>query len=129
MANGTSGQGAGGTPGGVATFVIGLGMSVVGAYLLTTRVTVGSGAWALWGYNSFGLSLLPLLLGIATLFFNGRSLLGWGLLGAGLLIIFAGILMNMQVYFLQTSLFDTLIMLALLAGGVGLVAKSLRASA
>lgn len=62
------------------------------------------------------------------LFFNGRSLIGWGLLGAGLLIIFAGVIANLQIYFRQTSLFDTLIMFGLLAGGVGLVARSLRAS-
>ena len=53
-------QGAGGTPGGVGTFFLGLGMVVVGAYLLLTRVTVGSGAWLLWGYSAFGLSLLQI---------------------------------------------------------------------
>jgi hypothetical protein len=41
------------------------------------------------GYNSFGLSLLPLLFGIGLLFFNGRSILGWLLLLIGAAIIFA----------------------------------------
>jgi hypothetical protein len=45
----------------------------------------------------------------------------------GIVIIFAGILMNLQIYFQQTSLFNTIVMLVLLAGGVGLVARSLRA--
>ncbi|HEX8353014.1 MAG TPA: hypothetical protein VF611_08955, partial [Pyrinomonadaceae bacterium] len=54
-------RGAGGTRGGVGEFLLGLGMSVAGAYLLTQRVTVTSGYWTLWGYNAFGLSLLPLL--------------------------------------------------------------------
>lgn len=123
-----SSRGAGGTPGGVGGFLIGCAMSVVGAYLLTQRITVGSGAWMLWGYSSFGLSLVPLLVGIGMLFFNGRSWVGWGLTGAGLLIIIAGVIANLQVYFRQTSLFDTLIMFGLLAGGVGLLARSLRAS-
>jgi uncharacterized protein len=120
-------RGAGGTAGGLGTFLIGLAMLVVGGYLLLTRVTVGSGAWLLWGYNAFGLSLLPLLAGIAWLFYDGRSIGGWILAGLGALIILAGILANLHIFFAPTSLFDTLVMLGLLAGGLGMVARSLRA--
>jgi uncharacterized protein len=120
-------RGAGGTAGGLGTFLIGLAMLVVGGYLLLTRVTVGSGAWLLWGYNAFGLSLLPLLAGIAWLFYDGRSIGGWILAGLGALIILAGILANLHIFFAPTSLFDTLVMLGLLAGGLGVVARSLRA--
>jgi hypothetical protein len=120
-------RGAGGTPGGVGTFLLGAAMIVGGGYLLLTRVTVASGGWTLWGYNAFGLSLLPLLAGIGVLFFNGRSLIGWGLTGAGALIIVAGILANLHLYFQATSLYDTLVILGLLAAGIGLVARSLRA--
>jgi uncharacterized protein len=120
-------RGAGGTRGGVGEFLLGLGMSVAGAYLLTQRVTVTSGYWTLWGYNAFGLSLLPLLFGIGLLFFNGRSIAGWLLTFAGVVIIFVGIIANLGVYFQPTSLFNTLVMLVLLAGGIGLVARSLRA--
>ncbi|HEY3220683.1 MAG TPA: hypothetical protein VGJ80_08125 [Gemmatimonadales bacterium] len=120
-------RGAGGTPGGVGAFLVGLGMIVVGAYLLLTRVTVGSGAWMLWGYNAFGLSLLPLLIGIGWLFFNSQSIGGWLLTGCGALIILAGIIGNLHIYFAATSLFDTLVMLVLLAGGIGVVARSFRA--
>src|SRR5215211_3024515 len=98
-------RGAGGTRGGVGEFLLGLGMSVAGAYLLTQRVTVTSGYWALWGYNAFGLSLLPLLFGIGLLFFNGRSIIGWLLTFVGVVIVFAGIIMNLDVYFQPTSLF------------------------
>src|ERR687884_2299856 len=112
-------RGAGGTPGGVGEFLIGLAMAVAGAYLLTQRVTVTSGFWTLWGYNTFGLSLLPLIVGIAILFFNGKSIAGWLLLFAGVVIIFMGILMNLQIYFQSTSLFNTVMMLVLLAGGIG----------
>ena len=120
-------RGAGGTSGGVGEFLLGLGMSVAGAYLLTQRVTVTSGHWTLWGYNAFGLSLLPLLFGIGLLFFNGRSVAGWLLTFAGVVIILAGVIANLGVYFQPTSLFNTLVMLVLLAGGIGLVARSLRA--
>jgi hypothetical protein len=119
-------KGAGGTTGGLGTFFVGLAMVVVGGYLLLTRVSVTSGGWNFYGYDAFGMSLLPLLIGIAVLFYNGRSLVGWFLTGAGGLIIIAGIIANLRMYFQTTSLFDTLIMLTLLAGGLGLVARSLR---
>jgi uncharacterized protein len=120
-------RGAGGTPGGLGSFLAGLAMVVAGGYLLLTKVTVTSGLWQFWGYNAFGLSLVPLLIGIGLLFFDGRSLAGWLLTAAGALIIVVGIIANLQVYFRPTSLFDTLLILILLAGGLGLVARSLRA--
>jgi hypothetical protein len=120
-------RGAGGTRGGVGEFLLGLGMSVAGAYLLTQRVTVTGGYWTFWGYNAFGLSLLPLLFGIGLLFFNGRSIAGWLLTFVGVVIILVGVIANLGVYFQPTSLFNTLVMLVLLAGGIGLVARSLRA--
>ena len=119
-------RGAGGTPGGLGLFFGGLAMVVVGGYLLLANVTVTSGYWSFLGGNSFGLSLLPLLAGIGVLFFNGRSTLGWVLTGLGALIIVAGIVANLRVYFRPTSLFDTLIMLGLLAGGLGLIVRALR---
>ena len=119
-------KGAGGTSGGVGTFLAGAAMVVAGGYLLLTRVSVTSGGWRFYGYDAFGLSLLPLLIGIGALFYNGRSIAGWLLTGAGAGIILAGILSNLNIYFQTTSLFDTLVMLGLLAAGVGLVARSLR---
>lgn len=119
-------RGAGGTPGGLLEFVVGTAMAVAGAYLLTTRVTVTSGFWGWWGDSTFGLTLVPLLVGIGILFFNGRSVLGWLLVVGGAVIILAGIIANLQLYFRPTSLFATLMMLGLLAAGLGVVARSLR---
>lgn len=116
----------GGTSGGMVEFLGGVAMVVAGGYLLTTRVTVSSGYWTLWGYNAFGLSMLPLLVGIGMLFFNGRSFLGWLLLLMGAVIILAGIIASLSIYFQPTSLFATIMILGLIAGGIGLVAKALR---
>ncbi|HEX8068552.1 MAG TPA: hypothetical protein VF546_01285 [Pyrinomonadaceae bacterium] len=118
-------RGAGGTRGGVIEFFLGLAMAVAGGYVLTNQVTVSSGYWAVWGYSAFGLSLVPLIFGVGLLFFNGRSIIGWLLAGAGLVIILTGVLLNLHIYFQPTSLFNTLVMIVLLAGGVGLVARSL----
>ena len=119
-------NGAGGTPGGLGEFFIGLALSVAGAYWLTQQVQVTSGAWNIYGYNSLGLSLLPFLLGMVMLFANGKSFWGYTLVFMGAVIIFIGILMNMRIYFQPTSLFNTLMMLGLLAAGIGLVIKSLQ---
>ena len=118
----------GGTAGGLGPFLVGLAMVVAGGYLLLNQVQVTTSYWTFGGQGSFGLSLLPLLAGIAFLFFDGKSMLGWLLTVAGVVIILAGVLMHMDIYFRQTTLFNTLVMLVLLFGGVGLVARSLRAS-
>ena len=117
----------GGTPGGLWEFLIGLAMAVAGGYMLISRVTVTSGFWNWGGYNTFGLSLVPLIFGVGIVFFNGKSLIGWLLVFIGSVIILAGIIMNLQMYFQPTSLFNTIVMLVLLAGGIGLVAKAVRA--
>jgi len=122
-------RGAGGTPGGVGQFVTGLIMTGVGAYLILNQVQVTTFWGTFWGFNSFGLSLVPLLVGIGFLFYNGKSVIGWILTLLGFGIILAGILMNMDIYFRTTSLYNTLLMLALLAGGLGLIARSLRPKA
>ena len=120
-------RGPGGTPGGVGEFLIGLAMVIGGGYLVLNQVVVVGGFWNLFGYSAFGLSLIPLLIGIGVLFFNGKSMLGWLLTAGGALIILLGVLVNMNIFFRPTSLFNTLLMLGALAGGIGLVARSLRA--
>ena len=89
--------GAGGTPGGIGTFLLGFALACAGAWLLTDQVVV-SGDYFASGFmvpvvnyrmNSFGLSLVPFILGIGFLFFDGKSRIGWLLTIAGLVIIFA----------------------------------------
>lgn len=118
-------RGAGGTPGGIGEFFLGLVMVVIGGYLITNRIVVVSSYWSFGGYSMFGLSLLPLIFGIGILFFNGKSIVGWILLFIGVVIIFAGVLMNLHIYFQATSLFGTIVMIVLLAGGIGLIFRAL----
>ena len=123
-------EGAGGTPGGVGEFFIGLVIAALGFYLLFSHVQVYSGYWnfAVFGGvgRSFGISLIPLLFGIGILFVNGKSVLGWFLSVGGLLFILAGILVNLDIHFMGTSLMNVLIMLAMIAAGLGLIVKGLR---
>ena len=116
----------GGTSGGLGSFLLGLVMAVAGGYLFIDRVTVVSSAWEVFGMSGFSLSLVPLIFGIFFLFFNGRPVLGWLLTVAGGVIIFAGIISHLSFFFRPTSLFATIVMLVLLFGGLGLIARSLR---
>lgn len=116
----------GGTPGGLGEFVMGFAMTCIGVYLLSNQVSVVGSYWSFWGTNTFGITLIPILFGIGILFWNGRSIVGWLLTAAGALFILAGVLANMHIYFQQTSLFNALVMLVLIAGGLGLIARSIR---
>lgn len=119
---------AGGTQGGTGLFLVGFGMFCVGLYLLFQQIDVHGGYWR-WGVGNeqtFGLTLVPLLAGVGVLFWNGSSKVGWLLAGVGLLILVAGIIANMQIHWRRTTLFNALLMLVLVAGGIGMMARSLR---
>ncbi len=128
-AGGKKFEGPGGTPGGLGEALAGLAMIAVGIYLVFSHVTVHTSFWRFVGSpgQSFGLTLLPLLVGIGALFYNGRSVLGWFLTVGGVLLILVGILMNLDVYFQPTSLWNTIFMFGLIVGGVGVFARGLRA--
>jgi len=116
----------GGTPGGLGSFLLGFAMACAGAYLISNQVTVGGGYWGFYGGNTFGITLIPMLIGIAILFFGGRPTLGWLLTAGGALFILAGVIANLHIWFQPTSLLNTLIMLVLLVGGLALIARALR---
>ncbi len=116
----------GGTSGGLGDFLLGFALTCVGGYLLANQVIVAGAYWSFWGGNTFGITLIPMLIGVGLLFWNGRSVIGWLLTGAGALFIVAGVLANLRVYFQPTSLFNTIVMLVLLVGGLGLIARAMR---
>jgi hypothetical protein len=118
----------GGTPGGAGEFLLGLLLMGIGIYMVFDRVTVHTSFWRFFGgaQTSFGVMLLPLLIGVGFLTFNGKSIVGWLLSAGGIALILVGILMNLDIYFQPTSLTTTIVMFALIAGGLGLFAKSLR---
>jgi hypothetical protein len=126
-------EGAGGTSGGILTFFLGLTMTIAGGFLFMNHVKVGTrtlwffGRYNLGPLNSWGIVLIPLLFGIGFLFFNAKSVIGWILTGAGALMIFLSIITSISFHFPDTSLFNLIIMLVLLIGGIGLIIRSLKA--
>src|ERR1035441_8637220 len=63
----------GGTSGGLGDFLLGFALTCVGGYLLTNQVIVAGSYWNFWGGNTFGITLIPMLIGIGLLFRDGRS--------------------------------------------------------
>jgi hypothetical protein len=116
----------GGTPGGLGHFLLGFAMASIGGYLLANQVAIVGSYWSFYGGNTFGITLIPMLFGVALLFWNGRSRIGWLLTFAGALFILAGVIANMHIYFQPATLFHTLVMLVLLVGGLGMIARALR---
>jgi|SRR5690348_4438374 len=114
----------GGSPGGMGSFLLGLVMVCVGGYLLTNQAQIVGSYWTFYGTNTFGITLIPMLFGVGILFWSGRSIIGWLLTIAGALFIVAGVIANLHLYFRPTSLFNTIVMLVLLIGGVGLIARA-----
>lgn len=127
----------GGTDGGTAPFLAGLGLilTALGLYLLFDSVHVTSGGAGIisgllggnssWETASRGIIFVPLLAGIVTLFYNAKLWLGWLLLWGGIAILVTEILSRLQFYFnMKTS--HLILILGLSAAGIGLMLRGLR---
>jgi hypothetical protein len=113
---------------GLGSLVLGFVLMVAGGYLLTNQVQVGSGpfgGFAWFGPTSFGVVLVPLLIGVALLCFNPKLLVARVLVAGGAVIVLASVLDTLRITFRPTSLFNTLLMLGLLVAGVGLLARGI----
>ena len=124
--------GAGGTPGGLGTFFLGLVMTISGGYMFLNQVQVSTGFWGYRfgfggvGISAFGATMVIFMIGVVLIFFDSKGKVGWLVSGGALLAVFIGIIVNLQVYFARTSLYITLIMFVLLFGGIGLMLRALR---
>lgn len=126
-------KGAGGSDGGTSQFLIGLIMMIGGAYLLLNGIVVrpnlAFGA-RLFGIGPLpvtsGMILIPLMFGIGMIFYNSRNRLGWIIASAALIALVFGVIANTTLQFAQLSVFDLLVIMVLLVGGLGLFLRSLR---
>lgn len=127
-------RGAGGSEGGEFDFLLGFVMMVAGGYLLLSNIIVrpvfgmGTRAFGFGGYDvTTGMILIPFMFGVAMIFYNGRSKIGWALTIGSVIALVAGVISNLTLQFSNLSAFDLLVILVLLFGGIGLFLRSLRA--
>lgn len=121
-------KGAGGTSGGIGMFILGLVLAGIGFYMFFSRVVVEFHAWRLWGFDGTGAILVLFVIGVAILFFNGRSLAGWIITSASLAGLLIYLVLNLNFHFLATNLIAVLIMLGLIGAGIGLITRSFHGS-
>ena len=76
--------------------------------------------WLVWGSTYLAIKY-------ALLSFPPFFQMGTRFLFAGVVLILAGIILNLRIYFQHTSLFELIVMLVLLFGGLGLLARGLLA--
>ena len=130
-------QGAGGTEGGVGKFFIGLFMMCGGFYMLFSAVMVQSSfnlGYGLYGFQAFGtgisitsgMILIPFIIGIAMMFYNVKSLLGWVLALGSLGALIFGVIASLHFNLRSMSLFELVVILVLAFGGLALFLSSMR---
>lgn len=124
--------GAGGTPGGVGAFLLGVAMVVAGGYLLLTSIRVygyglGHGLYNVGGVGiNSGMILIPFIIGIVIIFYDREKWYGWFIAGASLLALIVGVIASIRLSLTGMSAFDVIVILVLLFGGIGLVLAGVR---
>lgn len=114
-------------------FLAGLAMLVAGLFIFSQKVMVTSGffgrGFAFGGfYLNNGLVVVPLIIGIVWMFASGGQFLSKVFTGIGVLIIIVAIIMTTNLSFVHTTLYEWVLILVLIFGGAGLLAKVLLAS-
>ncbi len=130
-------SGAGGTTGGIGRFFIGLIMMCGGFYLLLNSINVtnnfgmGSRLYSMpmmgrgFGVTG-GMIMLPFVLGVGMIFFNGRNLIGWLLSIGSVTALIFGVISSINFTMRTMSAFELMTILVLAIGGLGLFLRSLR---
>lgn len=108
-------------------FLSGLAFFTLGVFLITQNTIVRTSlnlSWITGGYNPpFGLLLLPVIIGIILLFAMDKQIWGWVLIVFGLCTILLSLLMGLEIYFKQTSLYIVILMFGCTAVGAGLMIR------
>lgn len=109
---------------------MGVCMAGLGGYQILTNIRVTTRwSWNFFGHGHHGPGafIAVFFLGLFFVFFNGRSVLGWILAGGSIAAIIFGVISNLHVYWGSQTLLLTLTEFGLLAGGMGMILKSLTA--
>jgi hypothetical protein len=113
-------------------FVAGIVMLAVGLFIFSQKVIVHSGFFGFGGMMSFGamrvgsgLIMVPLIIGIIWMFASGASFASKIFTGLSVLLIIVSVIMSTYINLVSMTLFDWILILVLIFGGVGFIAKVL----
>ena len=110
----------------IRDFGIGIILVIVGLYNIFKNTSIGVvGFKRLFGYNLPGGAVtIPLLIGIAIIFFNHKSSIGWIISAIGVIIIMLQIILSLNIIFHTTGLIEYILMFGGTFGGLALIAKA-----
>lgn len=109
-------------------FFLGIILLAAGIFMITKNTYVGMN-WYQWRFGGLGIPtgavILPLLVGIGLLFFNGKSIIGWIVTVIGAVIVILSIILSVEIRFATTNLYTFIIMFGCTFAGAGLLLRSL----
>lgn len=110
-------------------FLAGLVMLVAGLFIFSQKVIVHSsflGGLSMGGMHmTSGLLVVPLIAGIVWMFVSGGSFPSKIMTGLGVFLIIVAIIASTSIHLVSMSLYDWVLLLVLIFGGAGLLAKVL----
>lgn len=125
-------RGAGGSDGGLMSFLVGLVMMCSGFYMLLNAIVIRSRfgfGYSLYNVGGFsitsGMVMIPFIFGIGMIFYNSKNYFGWILAGGSLVALMFGVIASVNFSFQRMSAFDLIVILVLAFGGLGLFLRSL----
>ena len=113
-------------------FVAGTVILAVGLYILSQKVIVFSGYGGFFSFGggrfSSGLIIVPLIIGIIWMFTTGANFASKVFTAFSVLLIIVSVIMSTHIHLSSMTLYEWILLLVLIFGGAGLVAKVLFAS-
>ena len=114
-------------------FLAGLAMLIAGLFILSQKVMVYSGffghGFRIGGfYMSNGLIMIPCIIGVVWMFASEGSFPSKVFTAAGVLIIVLAIIMTTNISLVRITLYEWVLILVLIFGGAGLLARIFFAS-
>ena len=108
-------------------FYIGVIAIAAGLFFLLSKAVVRSGfyTWTVSGLSvSSGVVIIPLMAGVIGLVHNPKSFFAKLITIAGSIFIVSSIILNIRISFTTTTMFDYVVMMVLIAIGLGMILKA-----
>ena len=112
-------------------FVGGIVMLAVGLFIFSQKVIVHSSWFGYGGFSvagiriSSGLVIVPLIIGIIWMFTTGANFASKVFTAFSVLLIIVSVIMSTHIHLSSMTLYEWILLLVLIFGGAGLVAKVL----
>lgn len=115
----------------ILQFLAGLVMLIAGLFIFSQKVMVSSGFFG-FGFGGFhmgnGLIMVPFIIGVIWMFASEGSIASKFFTAAGVLIIVVAVIMTTNISLAYTTLYEWILILVLIFGGAGLLARILFAA-